>query len=287
MAMVQDSSEYQNLEAVVEEISGGTVLRSWTLQDTLMNDRPTTGVFYAPTYKLYYFVANDLSEQYEYRIRVNITELGKELTATTNLVQPYTCSPPITFGFSANTIGSNTYYRPVIKWGKSPNAAGYEVMLRLKYDEYTATSVTRKHLEWKQGEFDPLTAQSIGVNFIHEVDGEGFFKFLANQIADDPNVISRKFRSIDMVVYASSEELNTYIQLNSPSNSIVQERPEYTNIEGGLGLWASRLHVTAANKYISEFTMDELCLGTYTKIQKDLKFCTDSSVYFSKPYYCP
>ncbi|MFI5204705.1 MAG: hypothetical protein ACHQF2_09440, partial [Flavobacteriales bacterium] len=238
-------------------------------------------------YKIYYFTESTLDPQYQYRIRVNIAELSKEVTATTDLVQDFTVTPPITFGMASNNIGSNTYYTPAIKWGKSANGARYEVMLRLKYDEYTATTTTRKVLEWKQGEFDPATAQMAGINFIHNIDGEGFYKFLASQIADDPNVISRRFRAIDMLVYAASEELDTYIQLTSPSNGIVQERPEYTNIDNGIGLFSSRLHVIAANKYISEFSMEELCLGTYTYIQKNLKFCTDSSVYALKPYYCP
>jgi len=288
MAMVQDSSEYKNLVAVVEELSGTTVMRSWTLRDTILSDRPTTGIFYAPDYKIYYFTESTLNQQYTYRIRIDIAEQNnKVVTGSTELVQDFTVTPPITFGMASNSIGNNTYYFPAIKWGKSPNGARYEVMLRLKFDEYTATTTTRKILEWSQGAFDPATANMAGLNFIHNVDGEGFYKFIASQVAVDPNVISRRFRAIDMIVYAASEELYTYIQLSSPSNGIVQERPEYTNVDNGLGLFSSRLHVIAVNKYISEFSMEELCLGTYTKIQKDLKFCTDSSVYFSKPYYCP
>jgi len=37
-----------------------------------------------------------------------------------------------------------------------------------------------------------------------------------------------------------SSTLNTYINLNEPPTGIVQERPVYTNIEGGIGLFSCR-----------------------------------------------
>jgi hypothetical protein len=38
----------------------------------------------------------------------------------------------------------------------------------------------------------------------------------------------------------ANEELATYLEINSPVTGVIQERPEYTNINGGLGLFASR-----------------------------------------------
>ena len=37
-----------------------------------------------------------------------------------------------------------------------------------------------------------------------------------------------------------SEDLNTYIKVNKPITGIVQERPQFTNINNGIGLFSSR-----------------------------------------------
>jgi len=37
-----------------------------------------------------------------------------------------------------------------------------------------------------------------------------------------------------------TQELQTYINVNQPYSSIVQERPSYSNINNGIGLFSSR-----------------------------------------------
>ena len=66
-----------------------------------------------------------------------------------------------------------------------------------------------------------------------------FFSFLKlNLIKDDTKV--RYFNSIDLVMTVGSEDLNTYIKVNKPITGIVQERPQFTNINNGIGLFSSR-----------------------------------------------
>ena len=38
----------------------------------------------------------------------------------------------------------------------------------------------------------------------------------------------------------ANTELATYLDVSAPVTNIIQERPGYTNVNGGLGLWASR-----------------------------------------------
>jgi hypothetical protein len=49
---------------------------------------------------------------------------------------------------------------------------------------------------------------------------------------------------VDYVVSAAGVEYNTYLNVNEPSTSLVQDRPEYTNIENGFGLLSSRYQKT-------------------------------------------
>ena len=55
IAQIEDSSYFDAVDATIEEIQGGNVLRTWTLKDTLIENKDTNGVFYAPLQKVYYF----------------------------------------------------------------------------------------------------------------------------------------------------------------------------------------------------------------------------------------
>ena len=45
---------------------------------------------------------------------------------------------------------------------------------------------------------------------------------------------------MDVSLLSAGEDLSTYIMLNENSNSIVLDRPEYSNIENGIGILSSR-----------------------------------------------
>ena len=71
------------------------------------------------------------------------------------------------------------------------------------------------------------------------IEGESFFNFLSMELTKDDSKV-RYFNGIDLVMTVGSEELDTYIKLNKPITGIVQERPQFTNINNGIGLFSSR-----------------------------------------------
>ena len=42
---------------------------------------------------------------------------------------------------------------------------------------------------------------------------------------------------LDVTLMAAGQNLSTYILLNQNSNSIVEDRPEYSNIDNGIGVF--------------------------------------------------
>jgi hypothetical protein len=73
-----------------------------------------------------------------------------------------------------------------------------------------------------------------------EYSGTGFMSYIATRIpAPSPNII-RHAKSVDYKFYLASNDFQTYLDLNGPSDGIVQERPEFSNIDNGIGLFASR-----------------------------------------------
>jgi hypothetical protein len=71
------------------------------------------------------------------------------------------------------------------------------------------------------------------------LQGTKFFNFLRNNLEDDVNVI-REFVDLDWIMTVGTEDLDTYIKVNEPLTGIVQQRPQFTNINNGLGIFSSR-----------------------------------------------
>ena len=118
--------------------------------------------------------------------------------------------------------------------------------------------------------------------------------FLANNLEADP-LITRELgvwndnidrvRAFDFVLSIANEELDTYLAVNAPVTGIIQERPVYTNIAGGLGLFASRTQQRVNGLGISKPSVQELVEGQHTAV---LQFClppeTEGDV---AEYACP
>ena len=64
---------------------------------------------------------------------------------------------------------------------------------------------------------------------------------------DDPstegNILERYTGKIEIKVTSAATELNLFMQVYEPSTSIVQEKPPYTNIENGIGIFSARYYV--------------------------------------------
>ena len=94
-----------------------------------------------------------------------------------------------------------------------------------------------------------------------KLEGDQFFNFLRTQLYKDDSVV-RNFLTIDLVMTVGTEDLNTYIQVNEPLSTINQQRPLFTNIENGLGLFSSRFTYSVNNLDLTfdtrNYLIDEL-----------------------------
>jgi hypothetical protein len=77
-------------------------------------------------------------------------------------------------------------------------------------------------------------------------------------------VSARESDYLEFIVYAGGEALQTFMAVNSPSNSLVQERPLYTNINNGLGVFSCRYQKVKTNLTITPQTEDTLSKGQYS-----------------------
>ncbi len=163
-----------------------------------------------------------------------------------------------------------------VKWTSQPNARLFETNVRFYYYEITSSDTTKKYIDFKLA---PQISASISGGEKKEatLTGGTFLTTLGNKLSNNSNVLKRvaAHSSIEVTISVGSDDLYTYMQVNQPSTGIVTERPAFSNISNGIGLFTSRYKSMLPTKpFLYSRTLDSLALGQYTK---NLKFLDNSN----------
>lgn len=317
-AQVADSSEYPagSVDARIVELipssSGGIVGnelptgRAWALRDTLIDNKEASGIFFGPTQRVYYAATTTeaLRDDRLYRLELDLPD-GKEARATTTMVessvgainQPPPNLPNYKMGFAAvNPDGTATYPSFPFKWTTSPGASLYTASLVVHYEEryyaddaLTLLDSTRERtLTLSVG-----TREVNGLNGFQTIDEpfecQRLFAELSTRLEANPRIrrVLGRYdaeyqmeRAFDFVLQVANQDLAIYLDVNETTNSVVQDRPTWTNIEvigndgtpmGGVGLWGSRSTLGVYGLGYSKQTIQHLQEGDLTAA---LNFCS-------------
>lgn len=224
----------------------------------------------------------------EYKLTIKNISSGKEFTAQSVMidsVKSYNTMPfifvPTSYpvhcgsgnnGYVAETIpGTGTQPNAYINYNvlshtkkinfKSvPNAKLYKVTMRFHYIDTLIDGITgiRNYVDLN---FPSLTSTNIAGNEEMSVSFgvADFYTLLATEIPKKTvgTIKHRTAHYMEYIVYACSENMNTFLQVNQPSTTIAQDKPNYTNIVGGTGIFASTSKTSLGKELKDEF-IDEL-----------------------------
>ena len=288
-----DSNYFNSVDAWVSEINPLTdepTGRTWNLHDSIITDKSTNGVFYAPEQKVYVFYADDLDESMDYELTADVDEGTYSFNARTSLLSNFTVQSTILTGyfkvnFAAATIAKDDDYK---NWrftvSEANNASRYNYKYIFHWREFYADgsqqdfSATRNDGDVTQDKPDQPSAQT------QSFSGLDFYKWVADVVPDDPDVIKRQMLGLDLRISVAHKDLDQYMQVGAPVTGIVQTKPEYTNVNGGLGLFSSRLIFEVDNYRIDKNSIKELCKGQYTVTKL---FCSQYPEDATESYACP
>jgi hypothetical protein len=208
------------------------------------------------------------AEDYEYEIVVTNPKTGFKCSSkayTAGYLEP---QAPVTSNTNNLTIldKSNTFM--VISYREGRKVKAYDMILRFWYKEtkkHNASDTTVKFFNWYVFK-NRLTDPSLRgyEQKLSSVPGNIFYELLSSNIKADTSV-NRKALYCDIEFYGAGEDLYTYIQVNQPSIGIIQKKPEYSNINNGLGIFSSR-YVTMIKKIpLSADMRNTLRNSAYTK----------------------
>jgi len=278
MAQAYDSINYSNqLSVKMEQWLNGNMVASYTLQrDSSISKDP--GVFSYPKQVLYATNAVlDATGASEYDLTITNTKTGKVVKGKTNLVQ----SVSFIYPSPNQPISLTNLVSPIrVRWPAANNGKLYQLTVRFHYSEKNkSTGVTvAKYVDWLFSEEEVTDFTSGG-----EADfyGTDFYKFLrgCGQFSTSGEYIYYA-GNLDFMLAIAAPDFATYMEVYQPSTSIVQEKPEFTNIQNGIGLFSARLNISALNCPLTSFSLDSLYAGQYTA---GLGFCSSNT---TSPYYC-
>lgn len=274
-AQVKDSTQYVNsLSVVLKSIKNGVELNSFNLSpDNSIAKVP--GTFYGPdqTNAIYSFTStggNALNSDNTYKLIIKSNETGTEVSSQTNLITDFGnfTSPNPNTPFFNCVLSNNNNFQYQVRWQSGKNAKIYQMIIRLNYTDSTASGNVSQKLDWV---FPEQKTQGLngGESMKNDFIGQGFLQFVGNQLDNYSGLLGRIPGNVDIIVVAGGDDLNTFIEVNKPSTSVVQEKPEFTNITNGLGVLSSRYSKSSFSKPLAVITRDSLACGQYTG---DLKF---------------
>lgn len=282
-------SYFDNVEATVQEVIGGSVVRQWTLQDTIITNKKE-GVFYGPEQKLYFFKEDNLNPEAIYRLKIDADNGNHIITGQTKLVTGVGITSPLgnqALRFAENNVQVNGYKTTPITF-KVGDAATFKVELEIEYEETTSSGTETKSILWNLGSVnrEDITAATSSVF----ASGEVFYEFLSMKISEATEGMKRNLTGAKIIVTAGSTDLYTYILSNKPTSSLAQNKPEFSNVDGALGIFSSRFTEVQVKpgvglnpRVIDANSMRELCTGSYTVA---LGFCSQHPEDSGTAYSC-
>jgi hypothetical protein len=250
MAAQFDSINYKHLLNVrLEKWVNGSFKQALAV-DTTTGILQDPGVFANTPSQILYRVKTPLTgpgnpvltDDAEYRLTVTNPTSGYTATAKTSLCGSMNTGlilSPSSATLSYNFFNPNPSSPFRIHWQTAPNSKVYQPVLRFHYTEYTASGGTQQFVDLNFGQY--ATLSTAGGEYI-EVDltYQGFLSFLNGSILNSTGVTKRVFGNCELIFYVASDEYNTYVQVNKPVSSITGDKPTYTNVNNGIGLFSSR-----------------------------------------------
>ncbi|MFH1119539.1 MAG: hypothetical protein V1775_06915 [Bacteroidota bacterium] len=246
-AQIADSSSYgDNIEVTIYEILGNDTLRTFLCEKTMVTDKES-GIFSTTqeAYKAEFKMPSDVNQSnrdYLYTVKIRNIITGKSVTGSTKVVKSFVVTKPREDQSLINFVTSSSQK---VQWTSAVGGRRYNISVRFWFEEvWKGNKTLQRYIDWQ---LSSVKSESDEGNDALEIfySPLSFYVVCKNLIpyslsAQEDSVVSRMVDKAEFRFMVAADELNTYMEVNEPSTGIVQDKPEYTNIENGYGLFSSR-----------------------------------------------
>jgi len=240
------------ISVVVEEYNGSnSLVKTHSVVRTVNEIPKDPGTFDNSTNVLYKFVEPNIDRNNTFKLRITNASENKEITALTPMVKPITVSNPVNtkFQFWNGTVSNGTSITKLVGATTGEDIGRVEAKIVFNYIEHPLTVTGKpsveKSLTMTMGEIYATTSQG---NELMEwqLDGETFFDNIRSRISPitvADSLSHRELANITMEFNVAGTELHTFMVVSEPSSSVNQDKPNYTNVENGIGIFSAREYV--------------------------------------------
>ena len=262
MAQYSDSINYNptHLEVKIHKLISSDTLVSLpfdttsVIKDSLdINGSP--GIFSIENHMIYTVVVPDnfFSNSFNYAITIKNLISGNNVSANTEVISSFSfknfnSSYKIGF-YNPNQPDTSKFLSKTIEWDKCINGEIYQLDVVFNYLE----NGIEKSIIWNQ----PLEFFE-GSSMNSRIEGVKFLNYISSKLNDITFQGARNFVDLDLIMTVGTEDLDTYLKVNEPITGIVQQRPVFTNITNGIGIFSSRYTYTLSQIDLTDFTKDYL-----------------------------
>ncbi len=241
MAHEVDSVNYADiLDVKMERLLNKVVVQTFPMERTseIVKD---SGAFAYPFQVLYKMTDTILQDGSEYRIVVTNRETGVTARSLTKILKDVNVTSPIS---NDSVEWASAPLAPTfINFDASPTAFLHDLVIRFHYREIDPNGVsTDQSFDWN---FSDQSAGDSQIKFrFYKND---FFKVIGENIPVRPGYtirldnLSNGHFPIEIIVIEASEDLVTYYKLQTNTGGVVLDKPTFTTVENGLGLFTGRI----------------------------------------------
>ena len=254
----QDSIFFEGeIQVVLEAWENNKVTEVFNFEPT--DDIPKDSGFFPNGKNIIYKTEAVIRPKQKYSLSIYIGNFEKILYAETtslgylNVIDPL----PVPERKISLNIGQNYD----CSWKPVENAGIYQVIINFYYDEFKGQDTVEQVMVWPQSFTSPLTnAESLS----KEISGSRFFNILEDEIPYVEGIV-RKAKGIDFTILSGGEEIKFYIESTAPSGGALMEKPVYTNVTNGLGVFSTVSKAAIPMMPLGAVTIDSLAYSQYTK----------------------
>jgi hypothetical protein len=214
------------------------------------------GLFSSEDY--YVFKSTDLLKaDRTYQLIIRNIATGFEMKAETGLLG----NRPLSYSFAETRYYNINQYQPeVIDYEGSLITSQFDKrIIRLLYYEYEGDVKVMKYCDWRS----PYTkSQEEGREDTAQLSDD-LFRYFAENIPVVPGV-KRKAVGVDKMLVINDEMVSLFIGYSGNLSS-GQYIPDFSNFDGGIGLFASRYYYTFFAMGLKPETIDSLAYGRFTR----------------------
>lgn len=254
----QDSMLFKG-EIVVslERWSGGKVMETYRFEPT--NEIPKDSGFFPYEKNILYKAKVKIVANQIYRLYVYLGSKENVLYSESSSLGKLFVVDPMPLKERKISLYPGTNY--TCRWEPVINAGVYQVALLFHYKETSNGETKLKQLNWPQ----TFSSPGSDVEYLNnDISGSRFMHVLQENLKPGDGIV-REVVGIDFQIVSGSMEMKYYIESTAPSDGALMEKPVYSNITNGIGLFCSIARINVNELLLSPVTIDSIAYGQFTR----------------------